>query len=104
MLALYQEHYAWSGILPANFYFLKQKWKHQDNINNKDTETLGEKCPNTEFFYSYFSVSEWIRENTDQKKLRIWIPFTQWKDASDITNFGQVSRRVLGFLLLTLNK
>ena len=61
MLALYQEYYAGSGILPTNFYFLKQKWKHQDNINNKDTDTLGEKCPNTEFFLSVFFR---IRVNT----------------------------------------
>ena len=47
---------------------------------------LREKCPNTEFFCSVFSriwseygysVRKW--ENTDQKKLRIWTIFTQWK-------------------------
>ena len=32
---------------------------------------LREKCPNTEFFLVR------IRENTDQKKLRIWTFFTQ---------------------------
>ena len=31
------------------------------------------KCPNTEFFLVLiFLYSDWIRENTDQKKLRIW--------------------------------
>ena len=52
---------------------------------------LREKCPNTEFFWSIFSCiwteyrdlfrkspySIRIQENTDQKKLRIWILFTQ---------------------------
>ena len=42
--------------------------------------TLREKCPNTESFLlckSPYSVR--IRENTDQKKLRIWTLFTQRK-------------------------
>ena len=40
--------------------------------------TLREKCPNTEFFLvSIFLYLDWIQENTDQKKLRIWILFTQ---------------------------
>ena len=52
---------------------------------------LREKCPNAEFFWSVFSCiwteyrdllrkspySIRIQENTDQKKLRIWILFTQ---------------------------
>ena len=36
----------------------------------KETLTLCEKCPNTEFFLV------WRQENTDQKKLRIWTLFT----------------------------
>ena len=40
--------------------------------------TLREKCPNTEFFLvRIFPHSDWIRENMDQKKLRIWTLFTQ---------------------------
>ena len=53
--------------------------------------SLDEKCSNTKFFLvRIFLYSEWIRrftlftpywvwiqENTDQKKLRIWILFTQ---------------------------
>ena len=42
-------------------------------------ETLREKCPNTEFFLvRIFPYLDWIRENTNQKKLRIWTLFTQW--------------------------
>ena len=41
---------------------------------------LREKCPNTEFFLvRIFLYSEWILENTDQTKLRIWTLFTQCK-------------------------
>ena len=55
-------------------------------------QTLREKCPKTELFlvrifphldclrwvrFSPYSV--WVRENTDQKQLRIWTLFTQWK-------------------------
>ena len=53
-----------------------------------DLPSLREKCPNTEFFYvPYFPVFELkskspysvrLRENADQKKLRIWRLFTQW--------------------------
>ena len=40
--------------------------------------TLREKCPNAEFFLILFLLySDWIQENTDQKKLRIWILFAQ---------------------------
>ena len=40
--------------------------------------TLREKCPNTEvFLVRIFPYSDWIPENTDQKKLSIWTLFTQ---------------------------
>ena len=40
---------------------------------------LCEKCPNMEFFLvCVFPYSVQIREQTDQKKLRIWTLFTQW--------------------------
>ena len=56
------------------------------------SSTLCEKCTNTEFFWSIFSgvqteygeirsiypYSVRMRENTDQKKLRIWTLFRQW--------------------------
>ena len=50
-----------------------------------EVHTLPEKCPNTEFFWSVFSrirteygeIIVQMRENTDQKKLRIWTLFTQ---------------------------
>ena len=39
-----------------------------------------ENCPNREFLLvRIFSYSIRIRENMDQKKLRIWILFTKWK-------------------------
>ena len=42
------------------------------SVNNSVTRTLSEKCANTEFFLDQ------MRENTDQKKLRLWTLFTQW--------------------------
>ena len=57
---------------------------------NYGKQALREKCPNTEFFLvRIFPHADWIRrdtsysvrmrENTDQKKLRIWTHFTKWK-------------------------
>ena len=38
--------------------------------------SLRKKCPNTEFFLTrIFLYPDWIQENTDQKKLRIWTLF-----------------------------
>ena len=39
--------------------------------------TLREKCPNTEFFWSVFSSIRTEYGYSDQKKLRIWTLFTQ---------------------------
>ena len=40
---------------------------------------LGEKFPYTEFFPIHiFLYSDWIQENTDQKKLRIWTLCEKW--------------------------
>ena len=48
--------------------------------------SLREKCPNTEFFLvRIFLYSDWIQENTDQKKLHIWTLFAQWKEIKEIT-------------------
>ena len=58
----------------------------------KRSHSLCKECPNMMFFLSVFSriwteygnlgskspYSVQIRENTDQKKLRIWTLFTQW--------------------------
>ena len=42
-------------------------------------KSLRENCQNTEsFLVRMFLYSEWIKGNTDQKKLRIWTNFTQW--------------------------
>ena len=44
------------------------------------TNALRERCPNTEFFLvRIFLYLFWMQENTDQKKLRIWTLFTQWR-------------------------
>ena len=41
--------------------------------------TLRGKCPNTDFcLVCILQYSDWIQENTDQKKLRIWTRFTHW--------------------------
>ena len=62
--------------------------------------TLREKCPNKEFYLSVFSrtrgeqgdlrnkspYSAQVLENTDQKKLRIWTPCTQWKSVQNCCN------------------
>ena len=43
------------------------------------SNSLCEKCPNTEsFLVVIFPYSDKVRENTNQKKLRIWTLFTQW--------------------------
>ena len=50
--------------------FCLHKWK-----------ALREKCPSTEFFLvRIFMYSDWIQENTDQKKLHIWVLFIQWRN------------------------
>ena len=50
--------------------------------------TLHEECPSTEFLLiCIFPYSFRIRENTDQKKLRIWTLFTQ-------CNFKTVSQKL----------
>ena len=44
---------------------------------------LREKCPNTEVcLVRIFQYSVQMQENTDQKNLRIWTLFTQWKLSS----------------------
>ena len=48
-------------------------------LKNLKKTLLREKCPNTEFFLILiFLYSVRIQENTDQIKLRIWTPFTQY--------------------------
>ena len=45
---------------------------------------LRKKCPNMEFsLVRIFLYSDWTKENTDQKKLRIWTLFTQCANQSD---------------------
>ena len=57
--------------------------KSTSEINEESFEIntikLREKCPNTEFFLAR------MRENTDQKKLRIWTLFTQCQMPKIIT-------------------
>ena len=46
-------------------------------------------CPNTELFLvPIFLYLDWIQGNTDQKKLRIWTFFTQWRYHSS-SSFSQ---------------
>ena len=49
-------------------------------MKNNAQFTLREMCPSMELFLVRISVySVWIQENTDQKQLRIWTLFTQYK-------------------------
>ena len=51
-------------------------------------------CSNTEFFLvRIFRYSNWRRKKTEQKKLRIWTPFTQW-----IFLLSQIQKFVYFFL------
>ena len=50
------------NFLKSHFYIAGECW------------ALREKCPNTEYF-----LVRIFRENTDQKILRIWTLFTQWR-------------------------
>ena len=61
------------------------KWEHWPEMGQSQqcygnmNKALCEMCPNTEFFLvCIFPYSVRMRENTDQKKLRIWTFFTQW--------------------------
>ena len=55
--------------------------------------TLCEKCPNKEFFLiRIFLFSNWIQENTDQKKLRIWTLFTRCWSYQRATKFRETKR------------
>ena len=63
---------------------LKHVWQLTITTSNVTLEVplllLSEKCQNVVFFLVYKSLySVQIREYTDQKKLRIWTLFTQWK-------------------------
>ena len=45
--------------------------------------SLHEKCPNREFFlFCIFPYLDWMRENTEHKKISIWTLFTQCKSFS----------------------
>ena len=60
--------------------------------------TMHEKCPNTEFFLvCIFLYSDWIQENTDQRKLRLWILFTQCK-------FKTLCSKYVYFMKVSLRK
>ena len=58
-------------------YHLQNVFFHSEKRNL--TYLLSEKCPITEFFLvRIFLYSDWIQENTEQKKLCIWTLFTKW--------------------------
>ena len=77
-------------------------------------QTLREKCPHTEFFWSVFSCirTEYrdlyrksphlvrIQENTDQKKLLIWTLFTQWKLDPVVPGFSTIYSHSLWWYLV----
>ena len=76
-----------SWVIPSS-YIVRNSFKQLSNMDsnclqqcsNFLTVILREKCPNTEFFLvRIFLYSVRMQENTDQKKLRIWTLFTQWK-------------------------
>ena len=51
-------------------------WHYHPPFWTGKKQARHEKCPNTEFFLvRIFLYLDWIQENTDQKKLRIWILF-----------------------------
>ena len=61
----------WKTLLNS-FSLLERKW------TLSEWYTLCEKCLNMEFFLvRIFPYSVQMRENTDQKKLRLWTLFTQ---------------------------
>ena len=55
----------------VNFKIYDVKFWETNDYNTHIIQSLREKRPNTEFFLVR------MRENTDQKKLRIWTHFTQ---------------------------
>ena len=71
----------------------------QGNNNYSLWSALSEKCPNMELFLvRIFPHSDWIwrdtkysvrmRENADQKNLRVWTLFTQWWCPSFLKKHG----------------
>ena len=77
----------------SNYSFLPIFMKSEGYLNSMTKlgliSTLYEKCRNTEFFLVHiFLYSVRIQENTDWKKLRIWILFTQWLQSSIFSNFN----------------
>ena len=58
---------------------------------------MREKSPNTQFFLvGIFLYSDWIQENTDQKKLRIGTLFTQrkiWETSKIFANIAYCKRQ-----------
>ena len=62
--------------------------------------SLREKCPGMEFFLvRIFPHSDWIRENTDQKNLRIWTLSTQCVSSASIRQFMYVNLWKIVFIM-----
>ena len=70
----------WGAALIGGRWYLEGGVYFDLNVNDAvliRRLALCGKCPKTEFFLVHiFLYSHWIYENTDQKKLRIWIFFT----------------------------
>ena len=73
-----------STISLTLYYALHLHYTHYGFVDYQNTRmrgiwTLREKYPNTDFFLVHILLySDWIQENTDQKKIRIWTLLTQW--------------------------
>ena len=69
-----------SGVFRTNQISMKDLFS-EIVIRLKSLTTMHEKCSIKEFFLvCIFPYSDWIRENADQKKLRIWTLFTLAKN------------------------
>ena len=68
--------------------------------NKASFNTLREKCLNIEFFLArIFLYLDWIQENTDQKKLRVWTLLTQCQSIQ-----SSVSKWKIDYLKQSLRK
>ena len=69
-----------SGVFRTNQISMKDLFS-EIVIRLKSLTTMHEKCSITEIFQvRIFPYSDWIRENADQKKHRIWTLFTLAKN------------------------
>ena len=71
MRIMHSENYIFHNELPSCYSYISCYLLITHSCYTK--HALHEKCWNTEFFLVHiFLYSDWIRENTNQKKLLIW--------------------------------